>query len=141
MAPATIRRIYVILRAALEQAVKWDWIPAKPAVRSSPPKVRLAKIEPPAATAVGALFKKIEVDVSKPWRPDGVAHRWARWRSRAGLEGVRLHDLRHFMANTMLTADDQAAADLLAELVDGKPAAKVGQELGHGPEGRGEAES
>lgn len=62
MAPATIRRIYVILRAALEQAVKWGWIPANPAVGSSPPKVRQAKIEPPDAAAVGALLRMIEAE-------------------------------------------------------------------------------
>lgn len=70
---------------------------------------------------------------------------------------MRLHDLRHFMATTMLTAGvpvsvvagtlgharsattlniyshfvdsgDQAAADLLADLVDGETPAEVGQE-------------
>jgi len=33
-----------------------------------------------------------------------VSKRWAWWHIRAGLDGVRLHDLRHFMAATMLTA-------------------------------------
>lgn len=264
MSPATIRRIYVVLRAALGQAVKWGWIPTNPADRSSPPKVRQAEIEPPdtanvadilqlvregdypffvflrLAASTGARRSQIcglqwrdidfnaarvifargvvdgddgieikrtksdrayrvsldvatlaelrehrrevmelafelggsikpasyvfsyEVDGSKPWRPDGVTHRWTRWRDRAGLDGVRLHDLRHFMATTMLTAGvpvsvvagrlgharsattlnvyshfvetgDRAAADLLADLVDGDSPEKVGQELDSGP--------
>jgi integrase len=260
MAPATVRRIYVIVRAALEQAVKWGWISTNPAIGSSPPKVRQAKIEPPDAEAVSALLETVksedhaffaylrvaastgarrsqicglqwrdidfdsgrmlftrgvvdgdqgitvkstksdrayrvavdaatlgvlsqhrtnadrlaeqcgasvertgfvfsyEVDGSKPWRPDGVTHRWRRWRVKADLPNMRLHDLRHFMATTMLTAGvpvsvvagrlgharsattlniyshfvesgDQAAADLLADLVDGETPGEVGQEL------------
>lgn len=34
-----------------------------------------------------------EADGSRPWRPDGVTHRWIRWRKSVGLEGVRLHDV------------------------------------------------
>ena len=42
-------------------------------------------------------------DCSAPRWPDGVTSRWMKWR-KVGLDGVRLHDLRHFMATTMLTA-------------------------------------
>ncbi len=116
------------------------------------------------ANETGASVKRssfvfsYEVDGSKPWRPDGVTHRWTKWRDRAGLEGVRLHDLRHYMATTMLTAGvpvsvvadrlghaqsattlnvyshfvetgDQDAANLIADLVDRQTPQKVGQEL------------
>ncbi len=37
-----------------------------------------------------------------PWRPDGVTHRFVRLRRQAGLNDVRLHDLRHFAATRML---------------------------------------
>lgn len=37
----------------------------------------------------------------RPWRPDVCTNRFARLRSRLGLEGVRLHDLRHFVASVL----------------------------------------
>ena len=58
-----------------------------------------------------------EADGSKPWRPDGVTHRWIRWRKVVGLDDVRLHDIRHFMATTMLSA--------------GVPVSVVAGRLGH----------
>jgi integrase len=33
-----------------------------------------------------------------PWHPDGASQRFASLRDRLGLDGVRLHDLRHWMA-------------------------------------------
>ena len=39
-----------------------------------------------------------------PWRPNWVTKRFIAYRRRAGLAGFRLHDLRHFMATTMLAA-------------------------------------
>lgn len=260
LSAATIRRIYVIIRAALEQAVKWGWITANPANGSSPPKVRPSVIDPPAVSAVNNLLSMVQAgepefyaylrvaastgarrsqicglqwrdideggrritfargvvdgdqgialkstktdrvyrvsidtgtldvlrahrirseelaavcgtsltsrsfvfsyqpDGSRPWRPDGVTHRWTKWRRKAGLDQVRLHDLRHFMATTMLTAGvpvsvvagrlgharsattlnvyshfveagDQAAADLLAGMFDANHSGEVGQQL------------
>lgn len=43
---------------------------------------------------------------SKPWRPNQATTEWSRIRDRAGLEGVRLHDLRHALATRMLAAGD-----------------------------------
>ena len=43
-----------------------------------------------------------EPDGSVPWRPDGVTARFVRLRDGLGLTGVRLHDLRHFVATRML---------------------------------------
>ncbi len=45
-----------------------------------------------------------EVDGRAPWRPDATSHRFARVCAKAGLEGVRLHDLRHYVATRMLSA-------------------------------------
>jgi integrase len=43
-------------------------------------------------------------DGSRPWRPDVVTHAFVRLRERAGLPGVRLHDLRHFVATRLLAS-------------------------------------
>ena len=40
----------------------------------------------------------------RPWQPNWVTKRFITYRRRAGLAGFRLHDLRHFMATTMLAA-------------------------------------
>lgn len=85
---------------------------------------------------------------SRPMHPSVMTHRWGRLRERHGLAGVRLHDLRHFVASQMLAAGadvrtvanrlghanpattlavyahlipaaDRAAADELGRLIDG----------------------
>lgn len=43
-------------------------------------------------------------DGSTPWQPDTITQRWGRLRKRHGLDGVRLHDLRHWAATDMLGA-------------------------------------
>lgn len=43
-------------------------------------------------------------DLGQPVNPSVMSHRWARAAAAHGLEGVRLHDLRHFMASRMLAA-------------------------------------
>jgi integrase len=40
----------------------------------------------------------------QPWRPELVSRRWERLRRKAGVGGVRLHDLRHFVATELLSA-------------------------------------
>lgn len=40
----------------------------------------------------------------RPWPPNRVTKRFIPYRQRAGLAHFRLHDLRHFMATTMLAA-------------------------------------
>jgi integrase len=52
-----------------------------------------------------------------PWRPDYVTLAFGRLRATLGLDGVRLHDLRHFVATSMLS--------------DGVPLATVSNRLGH----------
>ena len=43
-------------------------------------------------------------EATEPWRPELVTRRWERLRKRAGLEHVKLHGLRHFVATELLTA-------------------------------------
>ena len=40
----------------------------------------------------------------RPWRPELVTRRWERLRAAAGMPGVRIHDIRHFVATELLTA-------------------------------------
>ncbi len=40
----------------------------------------------------------------RPWRPELVTRRWERHRAAAGMPGVRIHDIRHFVATELLTA-------------------------------------
>ncbi len=44
------------------------------------------------------------LDASGPWHPDRITQRWRRIRATHGLDGVRLHDLRHAVATDLLTA-------------------------------------
>lgn len=52
-----------------------------------------------------------------PWRPDRLTHVFADARKAAKVAGVRLHDLRHYVATTKLR--------------NGEPAIKVAYQLGH----------
>lgn len=45
------------------------------------------------------LFATVE---GGPWRPDVCTKRFARLRSKLGLDHVRLHDLRHFVASVLI---------------------------------------
>lgn len=44
------------------------------------------------------------IEATEPWRPELVTRRWERLRKRTGLEHVKLHGLRHFVATELLTA-------------------------------------
>lgn len=63
--PATIRRIHGVVHAALEQAVRWDWIPRNPASRTESIEGRSAEIVPPTDDNVkhliGSLAKEPEI--------------------------------------------------------------------------------
>jgi integrase len=41
---------------------------------------------------------------ARPWRPDVATKRFGRLRARAGIEGVRLYDIRHYVATELLGA-------------------------------------
>lgn len=69
----------------------------------------------------GFLFPA-DVAGERPLRPDTWTHRFADLRESVGLERVRLHDLRHFVATTLLTS--------------GVDLATVAGRLGHGGGGK-----
>jgi integrase len=58
-----------------------------------------------------------DADGATAWRGDTVTARWSRARRAAGVEGVRLHDLRHWQATQLLDA--------------GVPVPTVAARLGH----------
>lgn len=205
LGPARVRRAHQVLRSALAQAVRWEWIATNPALSASPPAVRPPEVAPPDLDAARALldaassepdlltflqlalatgarrgelvalrWADIDIDAAElvirrsvvdagghlvvkdtkthqarrlalslplvaalrahrrrmaeramavgeglsddayvlstdpasrtPWRPDYATHLFARLRARSDLRGVRLHDLRHAMATTLIAA-------------------------------------
>lgn len=71
--------------------------------------------------ASGFLFPA-EPDATRPLRPLTWSRRFSKLRDKAGLDGVRLHDLRHYVATTLLAA--------------GVDLATVAGRLGHGGGGK-----
>jgi integrase len=69
----------------------------------------------------GFLFPG-SIDGTRPLRADTWTHRFARLREATGLDGIRLHDLRHFVATTLLTS--------------GVDLSTVAGRLGHGSGGK-----
>jgi integrase len=57
---STIRQHHAILSGALSQAVKWGWVTTNVARSATPPKVRIAKVEPPTAEQVRQLIAAAE---------------------------------------------------------------------------------
>lgn len=53
--------------------------------------------------ATGFVFSHA-ADGSIPWRPDYLSLKFRRLRDELGLDGVRLHDLRHYVVTTLLGA-------------------------------------
>ncbi|HWE65838.1 MAG TPA: site-specific integrase, partial [Acidimicrobiales bacterium] len=56
-APATIKRVHGIIRRALTQGVRWNWISRNPAIDASPPRVPLREMKPPRPDEVVRLFR------------------------------------------------------------------------------------
>jgi integrase len=56
-------------------------------------------------------------DASTPWRPDVITNRFIRLCKELGIVGVRLHDLRHYVATSLGAA--------------GTPIATISSRLGH----------
>jgi integrase len=56
------------------------------------------------AVSVDDLVFTNDTDAKQPWRPELVTRRWERLRKHAGLDHVKLHGLRHFVATELLTA-------------------------------------
>jgi integrase len=59
LAPRSIRGIHAVLRRALNQAVKWEWIERNPVALASPPAVWSPEIRPPSLLAVMELIAAV----------------------------------------------------------------------------------
>lgn len=60
--PATVRRAHVVVRAALEQAVRWELIARNPAHHADPGTADEAEVTPPTVADLAALLKAAEGD-------------------------------------------------------------------------------
>lgn len=58
VAPATVRMVHAIIHRALQQALRWKWVPANPAALASPPPARRHEISPPAPEAILRLGRE-----------------------------------------------------------------------------------
>lgn len=54
--PRTVRNIHTIISAALNQAVKWEWLDRNPALRAKLPEAAPLKLEPPTPEQARALI-------------------------------------------------------------------------------------
>ena len=57
-----------------------------------------------AKVSTNSFLFSHEVDFSKPWRPNYATLAFGRLRDELGLDGVKLHHLRHFSATQLLSA-------------------------------------
>ncbi|MGH9166060.1 MAG: tyrosine-type recombinase/integrase, partial [Acidimicrobiales bacterium] len=62
LAAATVRRTHVVVHAALEQAVAWEWLLYNPAAKASPGRIDQPEIVPADVTQVLALLDAAERD-------------------------------------------------------------------------------
>ncbi len=61
LAPATVRQAHAVIRSALKQGVRWDWVPINFAEKASPPRLRKATIKSPAPVDVARLVERAAV--------------------------------------------------------------------------------
>ena len=92
------------------QTLKWDYIDHKAGVLRLPDSKTGAKVVP-VGEAVFEILKTIKKLDKNPYvitgRVEGqhltdMQHPWRRLRKRAGLDGLRIHDLRHSFASDAL---------------------------------------
>jgi integrase len=60
LSPATVRQTHVVIRRALNQAMRWGWIAANPASLARPPRVRAQALHPPEPEGVLRLIAGAE---------------------------------------------------------------------------------
>ena len=58
LAPATVRQAHAVIRSALKQGVRWDWVPINVAEKASPPRLRKASTTIPDPSDVGRLVSR-----------------------------------------------------------------------------------
>jgi integrase len=59
MAPGSILRIHAIISAALNLAVRYDWIDRNPAEKASPPRARKREPDPPSPAQAARLLNEV----------------------------------------------------------------------------------
>ncbi len=94
LAVSTVRRVHSVVRAALEQGVRWGWLRENPAARASPGPGQVPEIHPPAPEAVLALLQRAEQTTWMPFRSKGTGHgkqgmSWSRPMDETGRQGGR----------------------------------------------------
>src|SRR5207245_10223604 len=60
----TVRHVHAVLRAMLQQGVKWGWLPSNPATKATPPRLGRKPIKPPTPKNVLALISAADPDLS-----------------------------------------------------------------------------
>ena len=60
LAPATVRQVHAIIRRALNQGIKWGWIPSNPAALATPPKVVREQFDLPSPDDLLRLLTMVE---------------------------------------------------------------------------------
>lgn len=76
---------------------------------------RAAQVEQALAGGSPPVWIMSDDAGTTPWRPDRVSRMFRRVATRAGVGGVRLHDLRHHVATTMLE-DGDPVSDVAGQL-------------------------
>lgn len=95
-------------------SLRWDWVDFERAMLRLPDSKTGAKTVPLAAPALELLERLPRVEGNPHVFPSGTGDGhyvglqkvWARLRARAGLDGVRIHDLRHSFASVGVSAGD-----------------------------------
>ena len=70
LSPKSIRQIHAICRAALKQAVRWDWLAVNPADNTNPPSVPKAIHRPPDVALMAKAIREyaeIDADMTTLW--------------------------------------------------------------------------
>lgn len=62
LAPATVRKYHTVARAALQQAVRWEWIAVNPAANATPPKGRRKEPVPPTPDELALILKAADAE-------------------------------------------------------------------------------
>ena len=62
LSPRTVRRMHNMVRAALQQGVRWGWLATNPAVNATAPRTLKVEPRPPSPDEVGSLLDACERD-------------------------------------------------------------------------------
>ena len=121
LSPATIRHVHAVFHGAFGQAVKWGIVVVKDTKTHASRRIALddatvavldeqrRRLEERAVACEveldpdGYVFTE-SADGTDPLHPDTITGRFTRVRRQAGLDGIRLHDLRHLHATQLLAA-------------------------------------